>query len=111
MINLAPLTFDSPLIQAHVYAARAAVGVGAAQFARPKGVLSHRTLGYVWAALTLTLAGSSLFTSAHPVFGPLSPIHTLSFFVLVQTPLAVCAARRGRIASHRGRCSGCMRWR
>ena len=109
-MNSAPLTSASPLIQAHVYAALAAIGAGAALFARPKGVLSHRTLGYVWAALTLTLAGTSLFISAHPLFGPFGPIQILSFFVLVQTPLAVCAAQTHR-EPQGGRCSGCMRWR
>jgi uncharacterized membrane protein len=99
-MNLAPLISASPLIQAHAYAALAAVGVGAAQFALPKGVLPHRTLGYVWAALMLTVALSSLFISAHPVFGPFGPIHILSVFVLVNVPFAVWMARRRRTRTH-----------
>jgi uncharacterized membrane protein len=99
-MNLAPLISASPLIQAHAYTALAAVGVGLVQFALPKGVLPHRALGYFWAALMLSVAGTSLFISAHPVFGPFGPIHILSFFVLFNVPFAVWMARRGKTKTH-----------
>jgi len=99
-MNLAPLLAASPLIQAHAYAALAAVGVGAVQFAAPKGVLPHRALGYFWAALMLTVAGTSLFISAHPVFGPFGPIHILSFFVFLNVPVAVWLARNRKARAH-----------
>ena len=99
-MNLAPLLTASPVIQAHAYAALCAVGLGAVQFAAPKGVLPHRALGYIWAALMLTVAGTSLFISAHPVIGPFGPIHILSFFTLVNVPLAVWLARRRKTQAH-----------
>lgn len=99
-MNLTPLIAASPVIQAHVYAALAAVGVGAVQFAAPKGVLPHRALGYVWAALMLSVAGTSLFISKNPVFGPFGPIHILSFFVFLNVPFAVWMARRQRTKVH-----------
>ena len=99
-MNLAPLTSASAVIQAHAYAALAAVALGGVQFALPKGVLPHRTLGYVWAALMLTVAFTSLFISSHPIFGPFGPIHILSFFTLVNVPVAVWLARRQNVAAH-----------
>ena len=99
-MNLAPLISASPLIQAHAFAALTAIGVGLVQFALPKGVLPHRTLGYLWAALMLAVAFSSLFISAHPVIGPFGPIHILSFFTLFIVPFAVWKARAGQVREH-----------
>ena len=47
------------------------------------------------------VAGGSLFIHTIRMWGLWSPIHLLSLFTLVMTPLAVLAARRGRIESHR----------
>jgi uncharacterized membrane protein len=99
-LNLAPLTSAAPVIQTHAYAAFAAIGLGAAQFAARKGTVSHRVFGVSWAALMLLVAGSSFFIHTIRTFGPFSPIHLLSLFTLVNVPLAVLAARRGRVAAH-----------
>lgn len=48
----------------------------------------------------LTEAFSSLFISAHPIFGPFGPIHILSFFLLLNVPFAVLMARSGRARVH-----------
>lgn len=99
-MDIAALTSASPVIQAHAYAAFAAIGLGAVQLALPKGTGAHRALGGTWAALMLFIAGSSLFIHTIRTFGPFSPIHLLSLFVLAIVPITVLAARRGRIASH-----------
>ena len=100
-MNLTPLLAASPVIQTHAYAAFAAVGLGAAQLAAPKGTAVHRGFGVAWAGLMLLVAGSSLFIHTIRTFGPFSPIHLLSLFTLVNVPLAVLAARRGRVKAHR----------
>ena len=99
-MNIAALTTAAPIIQAHAYAAFAAIGLGAAQFALPKGTSDHRALGRGFAALMLFIAGSSMFIHTIRSFGPFSAIHLLSIFTLVVVPLTVWAARRGEIAAH-----------
>jgi uncharacterized membrane protein len=99
-MNIAALTTASPIIQAHAYAAFAAIAVGAAQLALPKGTPAHRVGGWSWAALMAAVAGSSMFIHTIRTLGPFSPIHFLSLFTLIVVPLAVFAARSGRIASH-----------
>ena len=100
-MTLAPLLAASPIIQVHAYLAFAAIALGAAQFALPKGVTLHRALGWSFALVMMGVAGGSLFIHTIRMWGPWSPIHLLSLFTLAMTPLAVLAARRGRIASHR----------
>jgi uncharacterized membrane protein len=99
-MNTAALTGAAPIIQAHAYAAFAAIALGGLQLALPKGTGLHRALGRTWAALMMLIAGSSLFIHTIRTFGPFSAIHILSVFTLIVTPLAVWAARRGEIASH-----------
>jgi uncharacterized membrane protein len=99
-MDTAALTTASPIIQAHAYAAFAAIGLGAVQFALPKGTSAHRTLGRSFVALMLAVAGSSMFIHTIRTFGPFSAIHLLSIFTLGVVPLAVLAARRGRIGDH-----------
>jgi uncharacterized membrane protein len=100
-MTLAPLLDASPVIQAHAYLAFVALGLGAAQFALPKGVTLHRTLGSAFALAMIGVAGGSLFIHTIRIWGPWSPIHLLSLFTLAMVPLAVLAARRGRVESHR----------
>jgi uncharacterized membrane protein len=99
-MDIAALTSASPVIQAHAYAAFAAIGLGTVQFALPKGTPPHRAFGYGWAALMLLVAGSSMFIHTIRLIGPFSPIHLLSLLTLTVVPLAVHAARRGRTAAH-----------
>lgn len=90
-----------PVIVSHALAAIAALLIGSAQLIAPKGVATHRALGYVWAGLMLFVAGSSFWIHEIRMLGPWSPIHILSIVVLVTVPAAVIAARAGRIKTHR----------
>jgi uncharacterized membrane protein len=100
-MTLAPLLNASPVIQAHAVFALAAVALGAAQLAAPKGTLPHRSMGWLWAALMILVAGTSLFIHTIRMWGPWSPIHLLSLFTLAIVPLGVVFARRHDIRRHR----------
>ncbi len=100
-MNISALTEAAPIIQAHAYAAFAAIGLGAAQLASPKGAAAHRAMGRIWVALMLAVAGTSLFIHTIRSFGPFSAIHLLSLWTLAAAPAAAIAARRGRIGWHR----------
>ena len=102
-MTLEPLLQAGPVIQAHAYAAFAAIVVGATQLALPKGDPRHRAVGWLWAVLMMLIAGSSLFIHTIRTFGPWSPIHLLSLFTLGITPYAVWQARRGRVPGHGAR--------
>jgi uncharacterized membrane protein len=99
--TLAPLLAAPPAIVVHACAAMAAFALGIVQFAAPKGTLPHRTVGWIWVVLMLTVALSSFAIHQIRLWGPWSPIHFLSIGTLVGLPLAVWAAHRHRIASHR----------
>jgi uncharacterized membrane protein len=96
-MSLAPLLNASPIIQLHAFAAMTAFVLGAVQLSAPKGTIPHRTLGWIWVVLMLTVAGGSLWISGIKTFGPFSAIHLLSIFTLVMVPLAVLAARRHNV--------------
>ena len=100
-MTLAPLLNASPIIQMHAFAAMTAFGLGVVQLLAPKGTIPHRALGWVWAALMMLVAGSSMFIHLARTWGPFSPIHLLSVYTLIQVPLAVLAARYHRINAHR----------
>lgn len=99
-ISLAPLLDAAPAIPVHAFAAMAALGLGIVQFAAPKGTLPHRTIGWIWVALMVAVAGSSLWIHQIRLLGPWSPIHLLSIMVLVLLPLAVVSAHRHDVARH-----------
>jgi uncharacterized membrane protein len=100
-MSLAPLLDAAPVIQIHAFAAMAAFGLGLVQFAAPKGTLPHRTIGWTWVALMVTIAVSSFWIHSIRIIGPFSPIHALSIFTLVMLPLAVLQAHRHRVLDHR----------
>ncbi|MDX8436462.1 DUF2306 domain-containing protein [Mesorhizobium abyssinicae] len=101
-MSLGPL-LSAPLpIPWHAFAALAALAIGGAQLALPKGTPSHRVMGYAWAALMLVIAVSSFWIQQIRLIGPFSPIHLLSILVLVTAPLAVWYAHTHRVAAHRG---------
>jgi uncharacterized membrane protein len=100
-MSLAPLLEASPVIQVHAFAAMGAFALGALQLAAPKGTLPHRTVGWIWVVLMLTVAVSSFWIHDIRLLGPFSPIHLLSILALVTGPLAVLAARRHRVVAHR----------
>jgi uncharacterized membrane protein len=100
-MSLAPLLDAAPAIPVHAFAAMAAFVLGVVQLAAPKGTLPHRTLGWIWVLLMLSVAISSFWIHQIRRVGPWSPIHLLSIFTLVTVPLAVWRAHQHRVADHR----------
>ena len=100
-MSLAPLLNAAPVIQIHAFAAIGAFALGLVQLAAPKGTLPHRTIGWIWVALMVVIAGSSFWIHGYRMVGPFSPIHLLSIFTLVMLPLAVMHARRHNVTGHR----------
>ena len=100
-MSLGPLLSAPPPIPWHAFAAFAALAVGGAQLALPKGTMRHRVLGYAWVALMLVIAISSFWIQQIRLIGPFSPIHLLSILVLITVPLAVWHAHNHRVAKHR----------
>ena len=100
-MSLQPLLTASAAIPPHAFAAMAAFVLGLVQFAAPKGTLPHRTIGWIWVGLMMTVAVSSFWIHQIRLVGPWSPIHLLSIFVLAIVPLGVWRAHRHRIADHR----------
>jgi|SRR5918994_23065 uncharacterized membrane protein len=99
-MSLAPL-LNAPLaIQAHAFAAMAAFVLGLVQFAAPKGTLPHRTVGFIWLALMLTVALSSFWIHEIRLVGLWSPIHLISIYVLIMIPVAVTLAHRHNVRGH-----------
>jgi len=100
-MSLAPLLDAAPAIPVHAFAAMTAFVLGVVQLAAPKGTLPHRTLGWIWVVLMLSVAISSFWIHQIRLVGPWSPIHLLSIFVLITVPLAVWKAHRHQVADHR----------
>jgi len=69
--------------------------------AAPKGTLPHRTFGWFWVLLMVTVAASSFWIHELRIWGPWSPIHLLAIFTLAMLPLAVLHAWRHRVGRHR----------
>jgi uncharacterized membrane protein len=99
-MNLAPLLNAAPAIPLHAFAAMTAFVLGVVQLAAPKGTLPHRTLGWIWVGLMLTVAGSSFWIHQIRLVGPWSPIHLLSIFTLAIVPLGVWKAHRHEVTAH-----------
>jgi len=99
-MSLAPLLNASLAIQLHAFAAMGAFILGLVQFAAPKGTLPHRTVGFIWLALMLTVAISSFWIHSIRWVGPFGPIHLLSIYVLIMIPLAIYFARTHKIRGH-----------
>jgi uncharacterized membrane protein len=60
-MSLAPLLDAAPAIPLHAFAAMAAFVLGVVQLAAPKGTLPHRTLGWIWVVLMMSVAISSFW--------------------------------------------------
>lgn len=67
---------------------------------RPRGTVSHRRLGWVWASALFLTALISLFVR-NANHGGFSIIHVLSFWTLIQVPLIVWSARTHDVKRHR----------
>lgn len=100
-MSFAPLLAEGFVVASHGFAALAALLLGAIQLAAPKGTVPHRVLGYLWAGLMLYVAVGSFWIWELQMWGRWSPIHLLSLLTIVTVPLAVWAARRGRIRAHK----------
>jgi uncharacterized membrane protein len=100
-MSFAPLLDAAPAIPLHAFAAMAAFALGLVQFAAPKGTLPHRTVGWIWVALMVVVAGSSFWIHQIRLVGPWSPIHLLSIFTLIMLPLAVWKAHSHQVGAHR----------
>jgi len=100
-MSLEPLWVAPFPIAWHAMAALAALVLGAAQFALPKGTFRHRVIGFMWAGLMLFIAASSFWINEIRLLGPWSPIHLLSILVLVTVPLAVWHAHNHLVKRHR----------
>src|SRR5882762_3011557 len=92
-MSLAPLLDAAPAIPLHAFAAMTAFLLGVVQLAAPKGTLPHRTLGWIWAGLMVSVAVSSFWIHQIRLIGPWSPIHLLSIFTLAMLPLGVWMVR------------------
>ena len=101
-MNVAPLLDAAPQIPVHAFAAMAAFALGVIQLAAPKGTLPHRTLGWIWVGLMLSVALSSFWIHQIRLVGPWSPIHLLSIFTLITVPLGVWEAHRHRLSERTG---------
>jgi uncharacterized membrane protein len=101
IMTLAPLLAAPPAIQLHAAAATAAFALGVVQLAAPKGTLPHRSLGWIWVALMVVVAGSAFFIHAIRLWGPWSPIHLLSIVTLAALPIAVASAHHHAVRRHR----------
>lgn len=96
---MSPILLAPLLIQAHILAAGAALGLGSWQLLARKGGQSHRIRGYAWIGLMAALALSSFgITGAD---GRYSWIHGISVAVLIMLPLAALHGRAGRIRAHK----------
>jgi uncharacterized membrane protein len=101
MISLKPLVEAGPAVMIHAGAALSMLVLGTIQMIGTKGTRLHRTLGYLWAAGMMIVAGSSFFIRPNDTFLGLGPIHLLSVLVIVSVPYGVMLARHGRIGDHR----------
>ncbi|WP_045220983.1 DUF2306 domain-containing protein [Desulfonatronum thioautotrophicum] len=105
-MDLAPLTSANWIIQIHTYAAVLAFVLGIYQFSAPKGDRVHRSIGYLWAGLMIAVAMTSFGIFQLRIIGPFSPIHLISIYVCIVTPMAVLAARQHQIPTHRANMIG-----
>ena len=99
-MSLTPLLEASPIIIVHAFAAFAAIALGAAQLMLPKGSPRHKVFGMVWVGLMTLIALSSLFIHTIRLWGPFSPIHLLSVFVLLNLPYRGWLAYHGQMRGH-----------
>ena len=99
-MSIDPLLRASPATQVHAFAAMTAFVLGLVQFAAPKGTLPHRTVGWIWVVLMLTICASSLYLHTLRIWGQWSPIHLLSIGTPVALAFAVWAAHTHRVQSH-----------
>ena len=89
-------------IALHLFAAAAALCLGAVVLARRKGTPSHKALGRIWVALMALVALSSFWIFEIRMGAGPSWLHLLSAWTLVALACALYFIRRGRVRAHRG---------
>jgi uncharacterized membrane protein len=102
-MSLEPLLNAPLVVQLHAVAAFAALLLGIVQLAAPKGTLPHRTLGWIWVLLLLTISTSSFWIHGHSwrLWRTWSPIHLLSILTPILLLAGVLAARRHNVRRHK----------
>lgn len=100
-MTITPLLDAGFIIASHAIAALIAFFIGTIQLIAPKGTMAHRALGYLWVVLMLWVAAASFWIHEIRILGDWSPIHLLSILTLLTVPLAIFAARTGRIETHK----------
>lgn len=101
-MTLEPLLFAPPVIQLHAAAAAATILLTLLILTRARGTRAHRRLGWAWVVAMGTTAVSGFGIVSGGLIGPFGPIHLLSALVLTGLVIALRAARRGDVATHRG---------
>ena len=86
------------LVWVHLVTVLVALALAPIMLLRRRGDGLHRILGWIW-VLALMVTAIASFGIRHS--GSFSPIHLISIFVLIQTPLIVWRARRHDISGHR----------
>ncbi|WP_075216750.1 DUF2306 domain-containing protein [Mongoliimonas terrestris] len=99
-MTLSPLLSAPPVVFWHAVTALAALALGILQMAGPKGTIAHRAIGWGWVGLMLVAAVSSFWIHGIDQFMGFSLIHGLAAWTLLNVPVAVWFARRGRIGAH-----------
>jgi uncharacterized membrane protein len=87
-------------IWSHLLTIFVAVALTPVMLLRPRGTVSHRRLGWVWATAMFLTALISLFVR-NANHGGFSIIHILSFWTLIQVPVIVWTARTHNVVRHR----------
>lgn len=102
-MSLSPLLNAPLVVQLHAFAAMAALLLGIVQLAARKGTLPHRTLGWIWVVLLLTISMSSFWIHGHSwrLWRTWSPIHLLSILTPLLLLMGVLAARGHDVKRHK----------
>ncbi len=88
-----------PSVWLHLAVVAAALALSPVMLLRRRGDRLHRVLGWFWVGLLMTGAIVS-FDIRGLMHGHLSPIHAISAFVIIQTPMIVWFARRHNVRGH-----------
>ncbi len=100
-MSLRPFFEASLAVQIHEITAILAFILGALVLWRRKGNASHKFWGRIWVVSMLITSLTSIFIHSIKLWGNYSPIHILTAVVIINLPLAVWFARRGKIETHR----------
>ncbi len=84
----------------HLTAMTVALGLTPIMLLRKRGDARHRLLGKIWVA-AMACAAISSFWLRSINGGGFSPIHALSVFVIIQTPIIYWSARTHNVKRHR----------